>query len=414
MTKIRLVTVSFRIVSIASRALLIYVFAFLAAPAQVSLFALLNAYVGLFVIFNGFDLTRAVQRDLKLRCDEVSVTQIFASILSFFAIYYLIFLVLSVSSSVFFGFDLILAFCFFGLVLFEHLSQEAGRILVVSNRQYVTSVALLIRSFFPLLSLCLLYLTDLSIGVELLFFVLVTWSMVAFFYSWFAVIQLYGLQVRELYSFDVTSLKYIRQCFSYSALFFLATVGAKSIFALDKTFIDIFWGDEMLATYALVLGVGMISVPLVDILFGSYSLPRFFEELGREGVHFRKVFKEYLFKSFLFLILFYSAALVLLLVLFPVFFPTYGYQSFPLFALTILFPILFAANIIPSQILVVFSKAKILAISSVISVVISVILSVIFNSWSIGVFVAFVSGMSFLLVSRCIFAFRQFKTEKLS
>jgi len=396
-----------RLLSIASRALLIYVFAYFAKPFDVATFSLINAYAGLFVIANGFDLTRAAQRDIKINFEVIRAEVVLKNIFSFFALYYILFFFLTLVCAAILDFNISLVVFFLFLVLFEHLSQEASRLLVVSNRQFDAGASLFIRSFFPLVFLIVGRFFELSLTLNFLLATLCFWSFISFIFTWRRLLNVYSITMGYFLRLKVFSFKYILSCFSYSLFFFISTVVAKMLFALDKSLIDEFVGAEMLATYALVLGVGMVSAPLVDILFGSYSLPQLFDAIDHNRNELRRIFKKYFSQVIVFLIIYYIFSLMMVSYLFPVFFPAYEFQSMEFFSVVLLLPVIFSMSIIPSQVLIVSSQSKILAVSSIVSIFACLSLSAIMRDMSLGIVYAFLLGILILCVIRFYFAARE-------
>lgn len=325
-----------------------------------SIFGLVSSYAAVFVILNGLDVTRSFQSQIKSKRSFSEVEPVIGTLFCFLLIANSVFLLFSFLLNNFFPFHFSVLALFVIFVIFEHFSQEAGRILVVMNLHFYNSAGILLRSFIPALVFLLFFALEFEVDVIIAISTLIFFSFLSAIYSWGMLIKKVGFRI----ICDFRQIYLILSSIKASLFFFVATLIGKALFALDKTFIEAKFGSQFLASYILILGVSMVVVPLVEIFFGSYALPRFYELSKFRDGNFRSEFQRFFLKTVLFSTLYVIFAVLVSHYMLFSFFSDYKKVELLDIVLISLIPYVFALSVIPTYCLISGDKSLSILISA--------------------------------------------------
>lgn len=361
--RVKLFVSALRFLSLAGRGSIIFIAARLLDPQSFSVFVIFSSSAAFLVLFNGFDFIRWFQReasannyaDLGFFLREFLRFLILSNFLCF-----VVLLMLSVAIDGYFN----LLFIFFLYAFSEHLGQEANRVLIFLGRQWISSVFGFIRMGAPTLFLLVFFVCGNSIDFDVLVMGLTCFSMLAAVASWTVLLRIKALgRVR---GFNWTS--WVFSGLKYSSFFFVSTVLAKFVFVFDKYMVERIYGADLMASYSLVVGAAILMMPFVDILFGSYAIPRFYKSFSVGFSELKAQYHRQLFLVVMFLALTSVCGIFAVYYLFDFLFP--GYSKISLLNISLVFVAIsfFALATIPSIALIVLGKNRFSALSAVIPV----------------------------------------------
>ena len=273
----RSITATIRLISIAGRASIIFIAALLLSPEEYANYVLIAAASALTTIFIGLDYTRLCQPIIFME-DKQGEKKTLNRLFNFTHISSLTFFVLTLIFSLFTPtgrFDTYSIVIFIFLTLSDYYAQEATRVLVILNKQRQSANTLVIRSVTPPLILLPIALLPHEIATTNLSFttilsISICCNSIAAIYGWKV---LFGSNKPEIRT--QTLPRFSANDANNILFFFLATCISKAITTLDKYYIELGYGSQQLATYALTASAALLIVPIIDITIGSYAGARF-------------------------------------------------------------------------------------------------------------------------------------------
>ncbi len=304
---IRLLNISLRVISMASRFILFTVIAKLLAPAELGLLGLLIAGIGFFVLLVGADYYTFSNREIlsssKNEYAKIISNQIYAY-LPMYAISIPIVLLA-------FNYDLLpweYFYLFLLLTIVEHVSQEQNRLLNVLNKQLSASILLFIRSAsWVLIVLPLMYFNDALKSIDILLMFWLGGSLLA-------VITGIYLTKKEIdnFTFYPPDYSWIKKGYKVGFTFLLGTIAFKALATIDR-----FWLERVTDTatvgvyvfyFSLLIGVtALIHAGL--IVFSTPAIIRSYQE--KDYLKFNILLKKFLKELILSIIIIMPVMLIL-------------------------------------------------------------------------------------------------------
>lgn len=281
----RLINIALRGMTLISKFLLIFMLARFLEPSDLGLYGLFIATVGYSLYLLGFDFYAFTTRELlKLKPGEwggVLKNQIALSL-----VLYVIFLPLL---SVVFALDFLpwyLAGWFFILLVFEHIAQEFGRLLVAISEPLMASWVMFLRG--GLWAIFVVALMFFDIEARTLNYVLGAWtlgggaSIMLAFYK-IKQLKLGGWRKNVDWQWIIKGLK-------IAIPLLVATLALRGLFTFDRYFFEALQGLEILAAYVLFIGICNALMSFLDAGVFVFLYPQMISSYNRQD---SKSFKKY-------------------------------------------------------------------------------------------------------------------------
>jgi O-antigen/teichoic acid export membrane protein len=265
----RLANVALRALSLGSRFALLLVLAKLLPPSDVGVYGLFVATVSFSTLLIGGEYHAFAHREL-VAADKDRWSFMLQHHVVAVALLYLLLLPVQL---VLFWLDLLprnLLAWFFALLILEHLAQEMNRLLIVIGRPLAATWILFIRMgawVWPLLlvfwaipgtrhldSVFAAWLA--GVAAATLAGALITWKEVAPWRTW-------------PIDFD-----WIRRGFLVGALFLVSSLCFKALTTIDRYFVELLAGQDLLGIYVLYVGLAMAILQVLQPAVTAFLYPR--------------------------------------------------------------------------------------------------------------------------------------------
>ncbi|MDC1478442.1 hypothetical protein N8214_03420 [Pseudomonadales bacterium] len=255
-----------RLVSILAKGLLLLLCSKILSERDLVEFAVILGVANFTVLFSGIDITRWFQKLVSLGAanEKITTSILTHTLLSFCAgmLMWIVYLDWS-----FFGFLVAL------YVLFEAVSQEAGRQFIVLNKQSVVAFLNLWKSLPPFILVAVVTLADYDLLVEELIMALVVSSLASLSFSFISLRKHdIALKIDPL----GVAWKDIVDGSKFGFYFFVSTILMKSLLTLDKGFVVSKVGEYVGSSYIVWMACFVVIIPVYEIFVGSWSIPKFF------------------------------------------------------------------------------------------------------------------------------------------
>lgn len=274
---LKIVNVALRGATLVSKFFFIFFLAYYLEPHAVALYGLLTVTVSYSLYALGFDFYTYSTRELLGNVQE-QWARLIRDQGVFFALTYV--LVLPLLALVFF-FELLpwfLAPWFFMLVVVEHLSQELNRLLVAISRQLLASVILFLRSgLWAIIAVISFWLFPQTRSLE---YALSAWVLGALISCIIGIVALSALERKSLkQSIDW---KWIRRGIAVAVPFLIATLSIRGVFTIDRYWVKLIAGQEILASYVLFAGIANAVTSFLDAGVFVFLYPKIVSAFTRK------------------------------------------------------------------------------------------------------------------------------------
>lgn len=256
-----------RLVSVASKGLLLLVCSKLLIKSEIALLAVALGVANFTVLFSGFDITRRFQHLASIRPNRKNVST---------SIYLHVILSASAAalvSSLFYS-DTMLGVFIAVYIISEAISQEVGRLCVIVNQQFMIAFINIIKSVPPFLAVLYLFFTDYVVQYSYVIYIITFSSLIS---AIFSITLLWKLNLRLQRVSFATLAKKLILAIKFGIFFFVSTLFAKALMTLDKSFVVSHVGEEIAATYVVWMAFLVVSIPLYEIMIGSWVLSKLYD-----------------------------------------------------------------------------------------------------------------------------------------
>lgn len=156
------------------------------------------------------------------------------------------------------------------LLILEHLGLEAGRILLSLSRPLLTSIMLFLRGG----AWCIIAIGAMLALPELrhLDFILASWSVGSGIGLIVGLASLYRMTDRS--TAKVVEWRWIGKGLSVALPLMIASLSVRGIFTVDRIWIEIIGGADVLGAYVLFIGVATAILSFVDAGIVDFAYPR--------------------------------------------------------------------------------------------------------------------------------------------
>lgn len=302
-----LINLVLRGATLVSRFVLIFVLAKFLEPAEVGLYGLLTATISYVLMALGFDFYTYSTREII-----VAERKRWASMLrDQFVFYGITYALLLPLCGLIFWFDFLpwqVALWFFPLLALEHIAQEFNRMLVAMSEPLWASVVLFVRTgAWAVAVVILLWFIPAQRTLD---FVLTAWIIGV------AIACAIGTaRLRQLAPGSLTcsiDWSWIKRGLRVAFPFVLGTLSLRAFYTFDRYWVEALGGLEVLAAYALFIGIANAIMSFLDAAVFSFSYPAIVTAAGDgDQPRFKKQLQGLLIQTLIFTSVLSVAALSL-------------------------------------------------------------------------------------------------------
>ena len=264
----RLINFVLRGATLVSRFALIFVLAKFLDPAEVGLYGLLTATISYLLMAVGFDFytysTREIIVEDRKKWASMLRDQVVFYAITYVSIFPLCFFI--------FWFDFLpwqVALWFFPLLALEHIAQEFNRMLVAMSEPLWASVVLFVRTgAWAVAAVILLWFMPAQRTLD---FVLTAWVV-----GGAMACAIGAVRLRQLAPGSLTcpiNWSWIKRGLRVAFPFVLGTLSVRAFYTFDRFWVEALGGLEVLAAYALFIGIANAIMSFLDAVIFSFSYP---------------------------------------------------------------------------------------------------------------------------------------------
>ena len=284
----RILNISLRGVTLASRFLFIFFLAKYLAPEDLGLYGIFTATVGYALYFVGLDFyvytTREVLKSERKQWGSFLKNQAFVSFFLYILLFITLFLTV-VSGKI----TVIQASWFLLILILEHINQEISRLLVIINQQTIASVLLFVRQGLWAILIVALMATRILPGTLNNVFLFWTASGLLSMTLGFLSLKKVGMggwQSKIDYSWIIKGIK-------VSGFFLVATLALRGLQTVDRYWMQYLNNLEVVGAYVLFIGMASTLMTFLDAGVFSFSYPALIKlKNEREDSGFEKHLKK--------------------------------------------------------------------------------------------------------------------------
>lgn len=303
----RLISISIRGLTLASKFLLIFFLARFLPPVELGIYGLLAATISYSIYFVGFDFYNYTAREL-LKAGGAGWGWVIKSQGALSLVLYAIFLPLLGLVFVKGFLPFALVGWFFLLLILEHLTQELGRFFVAVSEQVFASFILFFRSGLWAIVITLYMLFE--PGVRSLNFVLGAWALGSFCALLLGVYKLARMKISG-WEHEVDWV-WILKGLKVASLLLISTLAVRGVFTLDRYWFESLVGLEALGAYVLFMGICMALTSFLDAGVFSFAYPELISRYqARDAVGFRRGVRKLLSNTMILVFLFSAISMLL-------------------------------------------------------------------------------------------------------
>jgi len=400
----RVLNVALRAVSLLSRFLLLFALAFYFSVDEVGYFGLFFATIAFYVILMGGEFYIYAQRTLYKYNKDLTGWVVISQL----KVYGLIYLIFGFIVVIPFGFDFLKyehLVIFFLLVVFEHLSQEISRFLIVTHRQIVASIVFFIRAgLWVLILVPLMFFYPDIRSLEIIFSVWLVAAILSVLFGSFYVLKNLSFS-NEYHSFWV----WARRGLFVGFLFLISALSIKGFFTFDRYLLATYTDMSRVGAYVFYISIVASAFNFLEPAIFSFSYPRMLQYYN-EGrmLEFKSSYKNLKILTF-------SLALCISIMLYlftPYLIDFLGddnyVQNYGDFPIIILAGAFYAVSYIPHYKLVVYSKDRFTTLSSSISLAVFFLAAILLDTIDSfeRISLALLTGFIFLYLSKTIYLYK--------
>ncbi len=304
----RILNIGLRSTTLGTRFLFIFFLAKYLDPASVGYYGLFTAAIGYALYVVGLDFYTYVTREILKTSNDQRGQMLKGQAALSGVLYVLLFpmALVFLSQS---GWPGQLPWWFFPILFLEHFNQELSRLMVALSQQITASVILFVRQgSWAIASVLLL---NFHIPSRNLDTVLALWAIAGVAV---AAMGIWKLQQMNMGGWRSTvDWQWVKKGISISGAFLLATLTIRGVNTLDRYWLEALGGIDMVAAYALLLGVAGTVMTFLDAGVFAYAYPALIQHHHKhEHAQARARVRQMLWQTAILLIAFALASWLLL------------------------------------------------------------------------------------------------------
>ncbi|PHR17391.1 MAG: hypothetical protein COA41_12295 [Sphingopyxis sp.] len=265
----KIVNLFLRGLTLACKFTLIFVLAKYLDPADVGIYGLLAATIGYCIYILGLDFYTFSNREMisskKETWGQIIKNQGMVAILAYIIITPMLVMLFESGTLP----KQYIAW-FFLILILEHISQEAHRILIATSQPLMASTVLFIRSGLWVIAIITLMFVDPRLRST--YYVFSAWAVGAFLAIMLTAVNLKGKKIGGWNK--SIQWKWIIEGCKVAAPFLIATLAIRGIYTIDRFWIEKLTNVEILAAYVLFMGMSNALVSFADSGIFSFSYPK--------------------------------------------------------------------------------------------------------------------------------------------
>lgn len=264
----RLLNITLRAATLASRFLLIFFLARFLDPAQLGLYGLLTATLGYSLYLLGFDFYTFTTREI-LRLDRHKWGEILKSQVALSLVLYTTFippLILIFSNELL---PWSLSGWFFALLVLEHLNQEINRLLITISQQLLASAILFLRQGTWAILITALMASEPN--TRSLHYLFGAWTAAGIIAALFGVYRFTRMGIGGWRA--KIDWKWIFSGLKVSIPLLIATLALRGAFTLDRYWLQSLENLDVVGAYVLFMGISATLMTFLDAGVFSFSYP---------------------------------------------------------------------------------------------------------------------------------------------
>ena len=304
----RLINVTLRGITLASKFLLIFLLARFLKPEELGLYGLLVATIGYALYLLGFDFYAFTTRELlKRKRNEWGGLLKDQGTLS--AVLYGFFLPLLCLTFYTGLLPWSLAGWFFALLVLEHLAQELIRLLIAISEQLLASMVLFLRSGIWAVAVAgLMFIEPESRTLD---FVLGAWALGGLFAVLLGIYRISRLNIGGWHK--SVDWRWIGKGLKIAIPLLVATLAVRAVFTLDRYWFEALAGLDVLGAYVLFMGLSNALMSFLDAGVFAFSYPGLITaHSGGDALAFRRGLHKLLVQTLVLSTAFSAVALLLI------------------------------------------------------------------------------------------------------
>lgn len=264
----RILNISLRSATLCTRFLFIFFLAKYLDPASVGYYGLFTAAIGYALYVVGLDFYTYVTREI-LKASNSQRGQMLKGQAGLSGVLYVLFFPMAVVFLSHSGWPGQLPWWFFPILFLEHFNQEISRLMVALSQQIAASVILFVRQgSWAIASVLLL---NFHIPSRNLDTVLALWAIAGVAAAAMGIWKVQQMNMGGWRS--AVDWQWIKKGIAISGAFLLATLTIRGVNTLDRYWLEALGGIDMVAGYALLLGVAGTVTTVLDAGVFAYAYP---------------------------------------------------------------------------------------------------------------------------------------------
>lgn len=278
------------------------------SPADVGLYGLLTATVAYALYFVGLDFYTFTTRELASHEKNVWGSLLKNQMVLSLGLYCIVLplLVLVFTSNLL---PWSMAKWFFLLLVLEHICQELTRLFVAASEQLAASIVLFLRQgSWAIAVVALMLFND---DLRTLSTVFSTWSMACLAAIIFSLIKFKIIGVSGWV--EKIDRAWIWRGVKVAVPFLIATLAIRGVFTIDRYWVQMVGGLELVGAYVLFIGVASTLMAFLDAGVFSFSYPKMIVAFNNNNAHeYRRKVREMLIHTLSFSVIFSIASSLIL------------------------------------------------------------------------------------------------------
>lgn len=264
----RLLNIGLRSATLGSRFIFIFFLAKYLDPASVGYYGLFTATVGYAIYFVGLDFYTYITREI-LKTPNEHRGRLLKGQAALSGMLYIALLPVALVFLHQAGWPDHLAWWFFPILLLEHFNQEMFRLLIALSEQISASLILFLRQGSWAIVIVVLMTWD--IDSRHLDAVMALWVLAG---AAAAAIGIWKMKQLKMGGWrNPTDWGWIKKGVAVSATFLVATLALRGVQTIDRYWVEVLGGIQMVGAYVLLLGVASTLLTFLDAGVFAYTYP---------------------------------------------------------------------------------------------------------------------------------------------
>jgi len=274
---LQIANLGLRGLTLASKFLLIFILALYLDPKELGLYGLIVATIGYGMYPLGLEFYTYNIREL-LSVDNKKKGSLLKNQLALHLKLYILFLPFFCGIFIFKLLPVNLIWHFFIILIFEHLNQELGRLMIVLSKQLAATICLFVRQgLWVLVLIGYMYFDESARNLNMVLIFWIIGSSVSLAMASYTI-----LTIRMAGWDHEIDWKWIRKGIKVSAPFLIGSLALNAISTIDRYWLSHLQGKEILAAYIFFMSLSASLLSFLDAAIFSFSYPKLISSVAAE------------------------------------------------------------------------------------------------------------------------------------